>query len=140
MICTSDLGFLILPFLLFLNKSIDARKLGFLVDRVHRELTEAEIARVAQSYHAWRGEPVGENGNSPYADVPGFCKSATQAEIAAHGYVLTPGRYVGAADVEDDGEVFEEKMLRLTAQLEDQFAESARLEATIRQNLKTLGM
>ena len=119
---------------------IDARKLGFLVDRVHRELTEAEIARVAQTYHAWRGEPVGENGNSPYADVPGFCKSATQAEIAAHGYVLTPGRYVGAADVEDDGEVFEEKMLRLTAQLEDQFAESARLEATIRQNLKTLGM
>jgi len=118
---------------------IDARKLGFLVDRVHRELTEAEIARIAQTYHAWRGES-GEHDNSPYADVPGFCKSATQAEIAAHGYVLTPGRYVGAADVEDDGEVFEEKMLRLTATLDQQFEQSSKLETLIRQNLRGLGL
>jgi type I restriction enzyme M protein len=70
--------------------------------------------------------------------VPGFCKSATTDEIAAHGYVLTPGRYVGAADVEDDGELFEEKMKRLTSSLEAQFAESAQLEQAIRDNLKRL--
>jgi type I restriction enzyme M protein len=115
---------------------IDARKLGFLVDRVHRELTDAEIARIAQTYHAWRGEPTA----GEYADVPGFCLSATRAAIAAHGYVLTPGRYVGAADVADDGEVFEEKMLHLTTKLEQQFEESARLEAAIKTNLRRLGL
>jgi type I restriction enzyme M protein len=70
--------------------------------------------------------------------VPGFCRGATTDEIAAHGYVLTPGRYVGAADVEDDGELFEEKMKRLTSSLEAQFAESAQLEQAIRDNLKRL--
>ena len=71
---------------------IDARKLGTLVDRTHRELSDEEIARIAATYHAWRGEQdAGE-----YADIPGFCKSATTEEIASHGYVLTPGRYVGA--------------------------------------------
>jgi type I restriction enzyme M protein len=75
----------------------------------------------------------------PYADIPGFCKSATTAEIAAHGHVLTPGRYVGAEEVEDDGDPFEEKMPRLVAELHAQFAESAKLEAAIRANLKGLG-
>ena len=115
---------------------IDARKLGFLVDRVHRELTEAEIAQIAQTYHAWRGEPTA----GEYADVPGFCLSATRAVIASHGYVLTPGRYVGVADVADDGEVFEEKMLHLTTKLEQQFEESAKLEAAIKTNLRRLGL
>jgi type I restriction enzyme M protein len=114
---------------------IDARKLGHLIDRTHRELTGEDIARIAQTYHAWRGEP--EAGK--YADVPGFCKSAITDEIASHGYVLTPGRYVGAEEVEDDDELFEEKMARLVATLNQQFTESARLEAVIRGNLKGLG-
>ena len=71
---------------------IDARKLGTLVDRVHRELTDEDIAQIAGTYHAWRGDKdAGE-----YADVPGFCKAATLEEIRKHGHVLTPGRYVGA--------------------------------------------
>jgi type I restriction enzyme M protein len=114
---------------------IDARKQGFLVDRTHRELTEAEIDRIADTYHAWRGEP----GTVTHADVPGFCKSATLAEIQAHGYVLTPGRYVGAEEAEDDDEPFEEKMQRLTAKLEEQFRESAKLEEIIRHNLERIG-
>jgi type I restriction enzyme M protein len=114
---------------------IDARKLGALVDRTHRELSDDEIARIARTYHAWRGEP--EAGT--YEDIAGFCKSAATDEIAGHGYVLTPGRYVGAEEVEDDGEPFEQKMARLTATLEQQFAESARLEVAIRANLKGLG-
>ncbi|MBS1856131.1 MAG: SAM-dependent DNA methyltransferase [Acidobacteria bacterium] len=111
---------------------IDARKLGVLVDRIHRELTDAEIERIAGTYHAWRGD----KGAGKHMDVPGFCKAATTDEIAGHGYVLTPGRYVGAADVEDDDEPFEEKMNRLTAKLEEQFAESARLESEIRNRLR----
>jgi len=114
---------------------IDARKLGRMRDRTHRELEENDIGRIARAYHAWRGEP--DAGD--YEDVPGFCKSAGLQEIQAHGYVLTPGRYVGAEAVEDDGEPFAEKMARLTATLEDQFAESARLEAAIRENLRGLG-
>ncbi|MGC9237907.1 MAG: type I restriction-modification system subunit M, partial [Thiomonas sp.] len=90
---------------------IDARKLGVLVDRTRRELTDEEIQRIADTYHAWRGEP----NAGAYADVPGFCKSATLEDIRKHGYVLTPGRYVGAADVQDDGEPFEEKMARLSS-------------------------
>lgn len=114
---------------------VDARKLGALVDRTHRELSDEEIARIARTYHAWRGEA--DAGD--YADIPGFCKSATTEEIKGHGYALTPGRYVGAEEVEADGEPFEEKMARLTATLEQQFAESARLEAAIRANLRRLG-
>jgi len=85
------------------------------------------------------GEGRGE-GNPGYADVAGFCKSATTAEIAAHGHVLTPGRYVGAEEVEDDGDPFEEKMPRLVAELNAQFAESAKLEQQIKANLKGLGL
>lgn len=114
---------------------IDARKLGYLVDRVHRDLTDEEVRWIARTYHAWRGEK--EAGE--YEDVPGFCKSARLDEIKGHGYVLTPGRYLGAEEVEDDDEAFEEKMLSLTAKLEKQFALSAKLEAEIRDNLKGLG-
>ena len=115
---------------------IDARKLGTLIDRVHRELTDTDINRITSTYHAWRGE----NGASAcYEDIAGFCKSATTAEIAGHGYVLTPGRYVGAEEIEDDGEPFEEKMTRLVKELDVQFLESAKLELQIRDNLKGLG-
>jgi type I restriction enzyme M protein len=115
---------------------IDARKLGTMVDRVHRELTDADIARIARTYHAWRGErDAGE-----YGDVPGFCKTATLQEVRSHGHVLTPGRYVGAEAQEDDGEPFAEKFLRLRRELATQFAESARLEAEIGRNLDLLGM
>lgn len=110
---------------------IDARKMGALIDRIHRDLTPEDIERIAGTYHAWRGD----KGAGKYADVPGFCKSATTDEIAGHGFVLTPGRYVGAEDVEDDGEPFEEKIKRLTAKLEEQFKESSRLESKIRANL-----
>jgi len=111
---------------------IDARKLGTLIDRTHRELSDEEIARVAGTYHAWRGDA----GAGEYADIPGFCKSATTEEIAAHGFVLTPGRYVGAEDTEDDDEPFEEKMQRLVATLEEQFAENERLQRRIRENIR----
>ena len=114
---------------------IDARKLGTLVDRVHRELTDDDIAQIAGTYHAWRGDKdAGE-----YADVPGFCKAATLDDIRKHGHVLTPGRYVGAEAAEDDGEPFEEKMKRLAATLREQQAEAAKLDAAIAANLKELG-
>jgi type I restriction enzyme M protein len=114
---------------------IDARKMGTLIDRVHRELTDTDLQKIVSTYHAWRGDP----GAVKYQDIAGFCKSATTAEIAAHGNVLTPGRYVGAEEVEDDGEPFEEKMPRLVAELQAQFAESASLEKLIKKNLKGLG-
>jgi type I restriction enzyme M protein len=130
---------------------IDARKMGTLIDRVHRELTDEDLAKIVSTYHLWRGDPHptsghplprGEGrgeGKPGYIDIPGFCKSATTAEIAAHGHVLTPGRYVGAEEIEDDGEPFEEKMPRLIAELNAQFVESARLEEAIKANLKGLG-
>ena len=85
--------------------------MGTLVDRVHRELSDEDIAKIAGTYHAWRGD----KGAGKYEDVAGFCKAAKLDEIRKHGHVLTPGRYVGAEEVEDDGEPFEEKMKRLTA-------------------------
>ncbi len=124
----------------FLDRSrqtlfIDARKLGHLVDRTHRELSDEEISLIAQTYHAWRGErEAGE-----FQDMPGFCKSTTMEEVAAHSYILTPGRYVGAEEIEDDDELFEVKMRSLTEKLEKEFAESARLEQEIRRNLQVLG-
>lgn len=114
---------------------IDTRKLGYLVDRTHRELAEEATARIAATYHAWRGEP--EAGT--YVDVPGFCKSATLEEIQSHGYVLTPGRYVGAEEAEDDDEPFKEKMQRLTQKLERQFKESRKLEQEISIQLAKMG-
>jgi type I restriction enzyme M protein len=125
---------------------IDARKMGTLIDRVHRELTDEDLGKIVTTYHAWRGDESpqvsglkSQVSSSAYSDVAGFCKSATTAEIAAHGHVLTPGRYVGAEEIEDDGEPFEEKMPRLIAELNNQFTESARLEQAIKANLKGLG-
>jgi len=119
---------------------IDARKLGRMVDRTHRELTDEDLARIADTYHAWRGNPVAQVFNLwPYEDVPGFCKSATLADIRSHGHILTPGRYVGAEAQEDDGEPFEAKMQRLTATLREQQAEAAKLDAAIAANLRELG-
>jgi len=114
---------------------IDARKLGRMVDRTHRELTDEDLARIADTYHAWR---TGEEENG-YVDVPGFCKSASLDEVRKHGYVLTPGRYVGVEPQADDGEPFEEKMKRLVAELREQQAKGARLDAAIAENLTTLG-
>lgn len=114
---------------------IDARSLGKLVDRTRRELTDEDIQKIADTYHAWRGERAAGD----YEDVPGFCKSATLEEIRKHGHVLTPGRYVGAAAVEEDGEPFEDKMQRLSALWREQQAEAARLDVAIEANLKALG-
>ncbi|PLS87443.1 MAG: N-6 DNA methylase [Actinobacteria bacterium] len=114
---------------------IDARKMGHMTDRTHRDLSDEDVERITRAYHAWRGEP--EAGE--YEDTPGFCKSATLERIASHSHVLTPGRYVGSEALEDDGEPFEGKMSRLTATLEEQFAESARLEEEIRNALAELG-
>jgi type I restriction enzyme M protein len=114
---------------------IDARKLGTMVDRVRRELTDDDIAKIAGTYHAWRGD----SGAGEYADVPGFCKAASLDEIRTHGHVLTPGRYVGAEAVEDDGEPFEEKMRRLVDKLEAERAEAARLDSAITESLSALG-
>src|SRR6266704_934426 len=114
---------------------IDARKLGHLIDRIHRELSEEEILRVAGTYHAWRGDKdAGE-----YENVPGFCMNATLEDIRKHGYVLTPGRYVGTEAADDDAEPFEEKMKLLAATLREQQAEAAKLNAAIAANLKELG-
>ena len=114
---------------------IDARTLGRMVDRTHRELTDEDIARIADTYHAWRGE----EGAGDYSDVPGFCKAASLEEVRKHGHVLTPGRYVGAAPQQEDREPFEDKMKRLVAQLRDQQAEGAKLDAAIKANLALLG-
>jgi len=114
---------------------IDARKLGSLVDRTHRELNDEDVARIANTYHAWRGEK--EAGG--YEDIPGFCMSATLEDVREHGHVLTPGRYVGAEAQEDAGEPFDEKMKRLVATLRDQQAEAAQLDAAIAANLRELG-
>jgi type I restriction enzyme M protein len=114
---------------------IDARKLGHMVDRTRKEFSDADIEKITRAYHAWRGER--EAGT--YEDVPGFCKSANLEEIKGHGYVLTPGRFVGAADVEDDEMSFVERYLSLQAKLEEQFAEANLLTATIRQKLAVFG-
>ncbi|MBW1937340.1 MAG: SAM-dependent DNA methyltransferase [Deltaproteobacteria bacterium] len=114
---------------------IDARKMGTLVDRVHRDLSDDEIAEIARTYHAWRGEVK----NGDYEDKAGFCKSTTIEEIKSHDYVLTPGRYVGAAELEDDGIPFEEKMAELSAIFYGQVREGAELDDAIRKNLEVLG-
>ncbi|MDT0200373.1 class I SAM-dependent DNA methyltransferase [Nocardioides sp. AE5] len=110
---------------------IDARELGFMVDRAERSLSDEDIARIADTYHAWLG-----SSGEEYVDVPGFAKSATLAEIKANDYALTPGRYVGAAELEDDGEPIEEKIARLTKELTEAFEESARLEKVVREQLE----
>jgi type I restriction enzyme M protein len=114
---------------------IDARKLGRLVDRTHRELTDDDIVRIASTYHAWRGE----KDASEYADVAGFCKTAPLEEIRKHGHVLTPGRYVGAEAEKDEGEPFQEKVKRLTVTLREQQSKGLKVDAAIAANLKELG-
>jgi type I restriction enzyme M protein len=114
---------------------IDARKLGQMISRVQTELTDEVIARIAGTVSAWRGEADA----AAYEDIPGYCRSVPLAEIAQHGHVLTPGRYVGAEAVEDDDEGFADKMQKLTEQLGEQMAKGAELDALIRQKLGGLG-
>jgi type I restriction enzyme M protein len=146
---------------------IDARQIGSMISRTQKELTEADIARIAGTYHAWRGDrkllaerrkppgastrivpsndspeglrPAAEIETLTYADQPGYCKSATLEDIRKHDFVLTPGRYVGAADLEDDGIPFETKMSEMTSLLYQQMEESSRLDKVIRKNLEVLG-
>ncbi len=150
---------------------IDARKLGRMIDRTHRELTEEDLTRIANTYHAWRNHSPSPTASAtpatvtitpllrgshnpqsgcgggtnrpypdqPYTDIPGFCRSAPLEEIRKHGHVLTPGRYVGAEPQKDDGEPFEDKMKRLTAELQAQQTKSAQLDAAITRNLTELG-
>ena len=114
---------------------IECRNMGQLVDRTHRELTDDEIQRISQTYHAWRGE----QGAGDYHDIPGFCKSVSIDEIRENGHVLTPARYVGAQPQEDDKEPFDDKMQRLVAQMRSLQSHSAKLDASIERNLKELG-
>lgn len=112
---------------------IDARKLGFMETRKHRVMTDDEIKQIYDTYHNWR------DGKSEYEDIQGFCKSANIEEIRGHEYILTPGRYVGIEEVEDDGEPFDEKMTRLTEELAEMFVRSHKLENEIKQRLQILG-
>jgi type I restriction enzyme M protein len=114
---------------------IDARKMGTLVDRTHRELSDEDIGEITRTYHAWRGETKDDD----YQDKLGFCKASTTQEIAAHDYVLTPGRYAGAEEVEDDGVPFEEKMTELSAKLYQQMKKGRELDEVICRNLEVLG-
>jgi type I restriction enzyme M protein len=136
---------------------IDARKIGSMISRTQKELTGDDIAKIAATYHTWRSIPSNDecsmmsdelktqhselstHNSTSYEDIAGFCKSATKEEVAKHDYVLTPGRYVGAADIEDDGIPFETKMTEMSQTLYAQMAESAKLDDVIRQNLNTLG-
>jgi len=128
---------------------IDARKLGTMISRTQKELTAGDIAEIANTYHAWRSPANDElpttqhsklsTQHSTYEDVPGFCKSCTTEEVAKHDYVLTPGRYVGAAALEDDGIPFETKMKDLSSTLFSQMKEATALDQVIRENLKSLG-
>ena len=134
---------------------IDARKLGYMKDRVLRDFKPEDIREIADTFHAWKSSTPSSRTDAPttpssrteqserpgstYQDIPGFCKSATLEEIAQHDFVLTPGRYVGAAPEKDDGESFADKMARLTGQLREQFEEGERLEEKIKENLGGLG-
>lgn len=119
---------------------IDARNMGSMIDRRHRELTDDDIAKIAGAYHAWCGETSSSSKGKgkKYSDIAGFCKMATLDEVRKHGHILTPGRYVGTEVQEEDGEAFDEKMKRLTSELAGQFKKSAELEMQIRKNLKGL--
>jgi type I restriction enzyme M protein len=112
---------------------IDARKMGVMIDRRHKELTDEELKRIVSTYHAWRGE------GGKYADISGFCKSAPLDEVKKHEYILTPGRYVGAEEEEEDTEVFEEKMKRLTSELSKQMEDGKKLNEEIKKNLEGIG-
>jgi type I restriction enzyme M protein len=114
---------------------IDARELGYMVDRAERALTNENIGKIADTFHAWRATRSAAQKRLTYEDVPGFCKSATLADIKSADYALTPGRYVGSVDAEDDGEPIDEKIGRLSKELLAAFHESARLEKIVREQL-----
>ena len=126
---------------------IDARNLGTMINRTTKELTADDIATIADTYHAWRSTPEelaervkhGDSKLVQYDDRAGFCKVATIAEIKANDYVLTPGRYVGTAEQEDDGVAFEIKMRELSQTLFAQMKQAEELDNAIRQNLEGLG-
>jgi type I restriction enzyme M protein len=113
---------------------IDARKLGTMVDRRHRQLTADDIKKISDTYHSWRGE-----SDTRYHEILGFCNSATLDEIRKQQWTLTPGRYVGAEEQEDDSEAFNEKMRRLTSELSEQMKEGKRLDIEIKKNLESVG-
>ncbi|MFQ5443082.1 MAG: N-6 DNA methylase, partial [Nitrospinales bacterium] len=123
--------------ILFMN----ARKLGYMADRTHKDFdAEKDIAYIADAYHSWRGEEVEHEAfRDGYQDISGFCKSAKLEEVREHGYVLTPGRYVGAEEVEDDGVPFTEKMQTLTDALAEQMAQAQILDEEIRKQLARVG-
>lgn len=112
---------------------IDARKLGFMVDRTRKEFSDADVAQIAETYHAWRL-------SEEYADIPGFCKSASLEEIRSHGHVLTPGRYVGTEAAEEDDTPFAERFLALQERLDLQLAEAEVLTAKIRERLAEISL
>ena len=112
---------------------IDARKMGTMVDRTHKELGTTDIAKISEAYHLWRTK------GGAYEDLAGFCKAATLDEVRKHGHVLTPGRYVGTEELEDDGESFDEKMSRLTSLLTEQQIQSVNLDRMIRGSLRLVG-
>jgi type I restriction enzyme M protein len=115
---------------------IDARNMGYMVDRAERALSDEDITRISQTFHRWRG--TGTTVGDPYVDEPGFCYSATLNEIKLANYALTPGRYVGAASVEDDGEPIRQKVDRLIEEIEDKFDESAKLRQQVLDQLGRL--
>ena len=124
---------------------IDARKMGSMVNRTLKELTNDDLAKITETYHVWRGEEL-DTANTPtetttteYQDIAGYCKSATLADMKANDYVLTPGRYVGAAEIEDDGIPFETKMSELSRTLYSQMNQAEELDKSIRKNLEALG-
>src|SRR5690606_35155743 len=114
---------------------IDARKMGVMVDRRHREMTDEETKKISDTYHAWRGELK----DKKYEDIHGFCKSATLEEVRRQQWILRPGRYVGTEEEEEDDEEFEEKMNNLTSELAKQMEEGKKLDEEIRKNLASIG-
>lgn len=113
---------------------IDAREIGHMVSRTLKEFSDEDIQKVAQTYHSWKG-----TNDKSYEDIAGFCKITNLEEVKNNEYILTPGRYVGLADVEEDEEPFEQKMERITSELSEQFAKSKELEDQIRKSLEGLG-
>ena len=118
---------------------IDARRMGTMIDRVQRTLTDADIRQIADTYHAFRGDKKNGAAGKTYADIAGFCKAATLDQIRTHGHVLTPGRYVGAEEAIDDGVSFEDKMAKLTGELATLTAQGADLDKAIVTNLAAIG-
>lgn len=114
---------------------IDARKMGVMVDRRHKELTADDIGKISNIYHAWRGELKGKK----YEDIPGLCKSAPLDDVRQQQWILTPGRYVGAEEEEEDSELFEEKMKQLAVQLSEKMEQGQRLDDEIKKNMESIG-